>query len=603
MADSNESSDQIPEVSESGDKLTIINGSKIYRVSKKFICSSIPYFESMFCSDLLEAQENKVELDLDEHSFDCVLNWIHSDSVQIEMESVITLLDVADYLLLNDLSEDCYSYFHAYFTIEHLPVVIPQVTKTSKLINSGALNTFICHHFLKIAKTSIFLNYPVETLEYICKLDLMISSEYQVLEAINDWIKFKAGLRKEYRLQLLRCIRWRYAGTDISSKILDVPYIATIQDVDEILCSPSSSKLECTSNRTKQCLLISIQRINDMCLNIRVLQSQFWLPIGYFNLDDSMSLEFVHGENISDVLYDCGTKGVRIDWEGKKFCWLNLESDESYYQQINKLIVSSQTKSSTILYLDDKCFGNADDPLIDLFHLRSSATSRRLPTVSSASHSRAFVDPWDDWSDCGCSSYPSRVTRRKLPLVLLNDSENEDVPTSVPSENDEKLLLESDGEFIVVGKTKDNKFYTLFPVRHPEWFKMENYVNYDQRSFIATILGSNIFILTKKLKFIQFDYKTQTFKQTVPFKGNQLKFMDLIITSLLDNDYKIVLIHKSSGKIHYFNIDSQTWTETNISNRKPNQTNSKDCIMASTSVFLPLDKIKPYFFRKSSSLD
>ncbi|XP_015783176.1 uncharacterized protein LOC107360972 [Tetranychus urticae] len=579
MVDPNKSSDPVPEVSESGDKLTIMNRSKIYHVSKKFICSSIPYFEKMFCCDLLEGKENTVQLDLDEHSFDCVLNWIHSDSVQIEIENVIALFDVADYLMLNDLSKDCYSYFHANFTIEHLPIVIPQVTKTSKLINSGSLNTFICRHFLKIVKTSIFLKYPVETVEYICKLDLMISSEYQVLEAINDWIKFKADDRKDCLLRLLKCIRWCYAGTDISLKIMVIPYIATIQDINEILCSPGNCKLGCASNRTNQCLLVSIQETEDLILSIRVLQSHSWLPVGNFNFDDSMSLEFVHGENVSDILYDCGTKGVRIDWEAKKFCWLNFYSDDSYYLQINKLIVCNQIASSTILYLKDNFGGCVDDPFIELFHLRLFPTSRRRHIEDGA-----WAHEWAEDFDF-CVKSPKCHGAVKISV-----------------ENDERLLLESDGKFIVVGKSKDKHFYALFQVRHLEWYKMKYYVDYDERTFIATVLGSNIFILTQKLRFIQFNYETNVYKKTAPFRDSELEFVDLIITSQQDNN-KILLVHKSSGKIHYFNIDSQTWTETSIKYRKPDQIDSNDCIMTSTTVFLPLDKINHCFKPKFSSLN
>ncbi|XP_015783795.1 uncharacterized protein LOC107361473 [Tetranychus urticae] len=646
MTDLNGSSNQTLEVSESADELTIINRSKTYHVSKKFICSSIPYFEKMFCCDLLEAKENTVQLDLDEHSFTCILNWIQSDSLQIKMENIIALFDVADYLMLNDLSNDCYSYFHANFTIEHLPIIIPQVTKTSKLINSGALNTFICRHFLKIVKTSKFLNFPVETVEYICKLDLMISSEYQVLEAINDWIKVKADDRKKYLLRLLKCIRWCYAETDISSKIMEVPYIATIQDIKEILCSPGNCKLKCTSKRSDQCLLVSIQKIDDMVLSLRVLQSQSWLPVGIFNLDDSMSLELVHGENISDVLYDCGTKGVRIDWESKKFCWLNFESDKSYYLQINKLIVCSQIASSKICYVENSREEFAD-PFIELFRLHSlpknnptlfpnrgsrdrddAAPGREQPNREEPAGEQPGRDDleivWGDeprnnrrmgfaerasyFSNLAWDLFDPNNARRIesinfsagqfYPTIRFNRrSSTRQVTASVTAKDDGRLLLESEGKYIVVGKSNVEKFYALFPVRNHEWFKVKNYVNYDERSFIATVLGPNIFILTTKLKFIQFNYKTQAFKKTAPFKGSELKFLDLIITSRQDNDNKIVLIDKSCGKIHIFNIDSQTWTETSISNRAPKQNDPKDCIMTATSVFLPLNKTKNYFRR------
>ncbi|XP_015783134.1 uncharacterized protein LOC107360924 [Tetranychus urticae] len=644
MADFNEYSDHITQVFESGDQLTITNRSKTYCVSKKFICSSIPYFQSMFCSDLLEAKENRVELDLEEHSFNCILNWIHSESAQIEMERVIALFDAADYLMLNDLPNDCYSYFHANFTIEHLPIIIPQVTKTSKLINSGALNTFICRHFLKIVKTSIFLNYPVETVEYICGLDLMVSSEYQVLEAINDWIKAKSDDRKKYLLQLLRCIRWCYAGTDASSKIMEVPYIATIQDINEILCSPGHCKLKCTSNRTDQCSLISIRKIDDRRLCIRVLQSQFWLPVGFFNLDDSMSLELVHGENISDVLYDCGTKGVRIDWEAKKFRWLNFESDESYYLQINKLIVSSQAAPSTILYLEDKCGGYADDPFIELFHLRSLATSRgRIPAPN--------------FSDQQPVSISNAIENDHAHLAFLyaissqssDESAIHDVPSTIPLENDERLLLESGGKFIVVGKTKDKKFYALFPIRHLEWatdcfledkdaklpdsvlqdkvilksdnkfivigktedkkkwfdlfpVKHKSWFNnyrYLKHSFHATVLDNVVYILTKDLEFIQFNYQTRSFDKSKPFKDEKLDFNDLILTSHQTHDDKVILVNKSTGKVYVFCINQKKWIEkyrimnVNLGSNSPNA--PVDELIVFTSTFLPMKVVKPLY--------
>ncbi|XP_015783789.1 uncharacterized protein LOC107361469 [Tetranychus urticae] len=598
MADSNESSGQTPKVSKFDDQLTIINRSKTYHVSKKFMCSSIPYFEKMFCCDLLETRESKVELDFDEYSFDCVLNWIHSDSVQIKMESVIHLANVADYLMLNDdLSKDCYSYFHANFTIKHLPVVIPQVTKTSKLINSGALNTFICRHFLKIIKTSIFLDYPVETVEYICRLDLIISSEYQVLEAIIDWINVEAVSRKKHHPRLLRCIRWCYAGTDVSSKLEKFSLIATVQDIDKILCSPDNCKLRCALNRTEQCFIMSIQKIDDTRLSLKLLQlEQFWLPIGYFTLDDSLSLEFVHGENISDVLFDCGTKGVRIDWDVKKFRWLNFKSEGSYYRQINKLITISQISKSSICYLQDDSDVFSDDPFPKIFNGFGVNVGTNIPFTFSA---------------------PSAVPNN--PTIIndnLNNQPQMESPKSstrvlVSLESAEMSLLESDGKFIVIGKTKDKKFFSLFPVRHPEWFKAEYYGNYDQRSFIATVLGSNIFILTQKLKFIQFNYETKSFKKTKPFKDGALKFGNLTLNSRQQNDDIIVLIDKSSGKIHIFNIVSQSWIETGqIKNRKLNTTSQQDCtsnlnnglLMSLTTVFLPLDKIKPCFKRKRSLL-
>ncbi|XP_015783787.1 kelch-like protein 6 [Tetranychus urticae] len=318
-------------------ELIIVNRKCEYTVSKKLICSSVPYFEKMFCCDLLESKENKVVLDFDEKVFDSILDWIHSGSFVIQMENVISFYDAADYLMINEpLFQPCLAFFHENFTIEHLPVVLPQVTKVSKLISSAAIDNIICRHFLMIANTNVFLDYSVETVETILKLDLMVHSEYQIFESIIKWVNKKVDSRKTFLHQLLSCVHWSFMDLDDLSKVKDNELIKIMPNLDSI----TTSNGDCEFNRSAQSFFISIQEIDVNVLRIKMYDNEFFcLSIGDFTRDDTMPLEYFSGEHTSDILFDSGTKGIRIDWVKKTFRWLDFKvSGKTYYSQINEMI-------------------------------------------------------------------------------------------------------------------------------------------------------------------------------------------------------------------------------------------------------------------------
>ncbi|XP_015783136.1 uncharacterized protein LOC107360926 [Tetranychus urticae] len=439
----------------------------------------------MFCCDLLESKENQVVLDFDEHAFDAILNCVHSGLFCMHMDYVISFYDAADYLMINErLLQPCLSYFNENFTIGHIPVVLRQVTKVSKLINLGSIESFICRHFLTITNTDIFLNYPVEIIEAILKLDLMVYSEYQIFESIMKWVLEKVDSRKALLPQLLKFVRWSY---------MDFGDISTIKNDDLIKALPNLDSIFKSSyvgfNRCKQNFFVSIHQRDTSTLKINAFDNDFFcFTIGDFTQDDSMSLEFVHGEHISDILFDSGTRGIRIDWVKKTFRWLQFKvAGKNYYSQLMKFFVQFELNNFSC-YLEDK--------------------DAELP-------------------DC------------------IN--------------NEESLLFESNGKFIVICKTEEeDKWVGLFPVFHESWF---NNYSHHEHSFKATVLDDVVYILTKGLEFIQFNYKTKSFEKNEPFKDQKLNFDDLILTSQPTKDDKVILVNKSTGKVHILRINQKNWVE------------------------------------------
>ncbi|XP_015783655.1 kelch-like protein 6 [Tetranychus urticae] len=343
------------------EELIIVNRKCEYYVSKKFICSVVPYFSKLFSGDELESRENKVTLDFDERAFDALLNWIHTEIFIIQMDYVISFYEAADYLMISQrLFKPCLNYFHNNFTIEHIPVILSKVTKTTKLINLEVIDYFICRHFLKIANTDVFLDYPVATIEHILKLDLMVYSEYQVFESIMKWVNKNVDSRKEFLSRILQFVRWSFMDPVELSNVKTNEFIANLRSFDSII----SSNVGCGFNRSKQNYFVSIQEL-DCYSKVRINifdKDLFCLPIGDFTEDDKMSTQFVHGENISDILFDSGRGCVRIDWNKKTFKRLDDKDYKPYYPEIHKLIVNFQDdRSQYSCYLDAKATALGDE--------------------------------------------------------------------------------------------------------------------------------------------------------------------------------------------------------------------------------------------------
>uniref|UniRef100_T1JY99 BTB domain-containing protein n=1 Tax=Tetranychus urticae TaxID=32264 RepID=T1JY99_TETUR len=303
---------------ETKDQLIIVNRSKDHKISKQLI-RKVPYFEKMLSLDLKESKESKVVLDFDSKALQSFLDWLILGNIFIEMDYVINLCNMIDYFGIKDhLVQDFNNYFNDNFSIEHLPVVIPQVTPVSKLMNSSHLNAFICRYFTKIIDTTIWLDYPIETIDYMCSLDLMIHSEYQVFDAIMKWIKAKVASRKCYIERLLKLVRWCH------SEDKDLPKMK--EQVRSLNCQPSKlssfRKRDCdlTCNRTKQEYFIEIYHLNATSLRIIISDSNFYPLIEQvIKLNNSMTIDVLHVEHVSDVFFDSGKEGIRIDWKRNEY--------------------------------------------------------------------------------------------------------------------------------------------------------------------------------------------------------------------------------------------------------------------------------------------
>ncbi|XP_015787230.1 uncharacterized protein LOC107364410 [Tetranychus urticae] len=331
------------------DQLTIVNRSRTHHISKKLIIGKIPYFQTVLSNDsFMESKENMFKLDFDEQAFQSFLTWVESDHVLIEMKNLINLCTIMDYFGINNYWMDrLVTYFHDKFSISDLPVVIPQVTPISKCINAGTLDAFICRHFLKIASTTVWLNYPIKTIGYICKLDLMVHSEMQVFNAIMKWINFNIDARKDYLEKLLTLVRYCDLDSKDLLKIKENDFVKTF-NFKPTFCSHSRCTGDCEFDRSNQYYSVLVEEMHGKDLRIKVLDRSFQLLIKQvFKLDESMPLRLFPNEYVSDIVFDSGSKMIRIDWNQKKYRLIGVNEYKYYYYEIVKCIFTKH---------EDKCY-------------------------------------------------------------------------------------------------------------------------------------------------------------------------------------------------------------------------------------------------------
>uniref|UniRef100_T1JYA8 BACK domain-containing protein n=1 Tax=Tetranychus urticae TaxID=32264 RepID=T1JYA8_TETUR len=462
---------------EADDQLTVVNRSTEYRISKQLI-RKIPYFEKMLNLDLMESKENKVELDFDEQALESILNWLEFDHFFIELKNVINLCTMTDYFGMgNNLINDCATYFHDKFSIKHLPVVIPQVTPTSRCINSGVLNAFICRHFLKLAGTKFWLNYPIETIEYICALDLMVHSEMQVFNAIMKWVNFKTNSRKDYFERLLKLVGWCH---------LDAKHLSEIKENFKPLhCTPAKCNGDCPLYRINQHYFVLVETLTGTDLQIKVLDRNFMSFIKkVIKLDASMPLHLLHDEHVSDIVFDSGRQMIRVDWIHNKYRLLDLNGYKSHYYKIRECILEKK---------DGVC--NALGKTTDYYSSKGSlfdVNGKFVLTAGKGNTLCYWLAPTDknieeSYCNSGCSYLATVLDnniytmKTNIELIQFNiDSQKTKKFTLKGRSNFGDLILTSkpayDDKVFLIDKSKN--FVDCFNVNDEEWSPVGLMANY-----------------------------------------------------------------------------------------------------------------------------
>ncbi|XP_053203656.1 uncharacterized protein LOC128388286 [Panonychus citri] len=332
--------------------VTIVNRKKSYEISKQKL-SSIPYFVKLFSHS--NCDTTKIELDLDESSFDNIIEFILDNHLSISIESALSMVETADYLGMDEIKQKYYDFYKSNFNIKSLEEFLDfyEKRKSPEMFTVEKLNSFIGKYFLPISHTIAFRKFSVSLLERILKLKLIVSYEYQIVEAIDRWIKFDEKERNQCLPRLIKLVNLCHLKDSemaIVTAKLKNSELAVDTSHSPHACLPKFCQSDCKIDRHYYKSLISVFELDEDKINIRrlCLSSHLWTKYGQFTRDETMSTSLIEADHIVDIIYDSGRKGIRVDLISKKFKYLKMfGGDDSYYGQVYRYITHDTRPKNT----------------------------------------------------------------------------------------------------------------------------------------------------------------------------------------------------------------------------------------------------------------
>ncbi|XP_053202310.1 uncharacterized protein LOC128387161 [Panonychus citri] len=342
--------------------VTIVNRKKSYEISKQKL-SSIPYFVKLLAdSDCDLADTTKIVFDLDESSFDNIVDFIVNNHLSISMENAFSMMEIADYLEMDDIKQKYYDCFVSNFNIKRLSEFLDfyENRKYPENFTEDAVKSFIGKYFVPISNTLAFLQFPVALIERILKMDLVVSFEYQIVAAIDRWVKSNEKDRKKYLPQLIKFVNFCHLTEREITRVLlrfgNSEFNQQLKEHSPHACQPEFCQSDCKSNRHSYKSLVSIYELGEDKIEIRRLsRSNNWTKSYRFTRDETMSTSLIEADHIVDIIYDSGRKGIRVDWNTKKFKYLKMfGGDDSYYGQVYKYFAHDFCTDSTHLKIANR---------------------------------------------------------------------------------------------------------------------------------------------------------------------------------------------------------------------------------------------------------
>ena len=206
------------------DVTLVVGDGKEFRAHGHVLSDASPFFEKLFNSDMKEANEGIVRLEmLTESAMADTLEFIYTGSVHIAPEMAKYLIAMAEFLILPRLktlaeeaavrtlmidTSDCISTYH----FAEIHQCLELTYKVKQFINAN---------FTTVAKAEEFLKLPSKEVEkWISSHDIDVSAEEEVFEIIITWINRDKTERKKYFAKLFPHVRLVYVTLDyLSSNI------------------------------------------------------------------------------------------------------------------------------------------------------------------------------------------------------------------------------------------------------------------------------------------------------------------------------------------------------------------------------------------------
>ena len=202
------------------DLTLIVEDCKEFKAHKDILSKASPFFEKLLNSDMKEAKEGIIRLEMsDESVMSAILEFIYTGSVQTiaTREMAENLFFMADYLFLPKLKSLAMRVVGNLATLNASNCIstyrFAELYRFDEILSRT--KQFILANFTSVAKSNQFLNLSNKEVEmWISSDEIDVTTEENVFEIILTWIGRDENERKKYFAELFRQVRLVYVSRD-----------------------------------------------------------------------------------------------------------------------------------------------------------------------------------------------------------------------------------------------------------------------------------------------------------------------------------------------------------------------------------------------------
>ncbi|CAK8680750.1 kelch-like protein 18 [Clavelina lepadiformis] len=189
--------------------VTLKVGGNKFSAHRIILAASIPYFSSMFTSDMLETSKNEIVIQgIDEDALEVLVNYAYSGHITVNVNNVQAIMVGANYLQLQAVKNFCCTFIKKRLHPSNCLGVrqFGEMLMCAPLVERA--NSYLHQHFVEVSKSEEFLQLPKENvINILSQNELNVKSEEQVFYAAAAWVKYDDETRNKWMDELLQQVR------------------------------------------------------------------------------------------------------------------------------------------------------------------------------------------------------------------------------------------------------------------------------------------------------------------------------------------------------------------------------------------------------------
>ncbi|VDN53417.1 unnamed protein product [Dracunculus medinensis] len=181
----------------------------VFVAHRYVLAAAIPYFQSMFSSEMLESRQRKISIkDIPSMAFQHLLDFAYTNKILITGENVQQLLYSASILQMDTVCSACQRFLTQYLTTANC-LSIRQFAEQHNCVGLlSSVDDFAMEHFPELRLLPDFLQIPLNHLmDLLQSPDLKVNNEQEVFESVIRWVQEDVINRKADLADLLIYVR------------------------------------------------------------------------------------------------------------------------------------------------------------------------------------------------------------------------------------------------------------------------------------------------------------------------------------------------------------------------------------------------------------